>query len=168
MSYRISVSLAARDTSSVMSASEAHAILCGPEPMLPLIHRDHSENCACALLKLPAQMGHAKRPRITAVYYAIDGTTVLIHTGGTGLTIQPLGQSYRRSKLPLQGKANDYPSHTNMTILTDSASLHLIRKAKRSPTFREGDKCANEKVLAFEASNRWRMIGSGPKLIDLR
>ena len=63
----------------------------------------------------------------------------------------------------LQGLFAEGQLYTALSRVRDFHKLRLIGNAVR-----EGDKCANKKVLAFEASTRWRMVNNGPELIDLQ
>ena len=53
--------------------------------------------------------------------------------------------------------------YTAVSRVRDFGKLRLTRTGVK-----EGDKCANEKVLAFEASTRWRMVDNGPEMVDLQ
>lgn len=63
----------------------------------------------------------------------------------------------------LQGLFAEGQLYTALSRVRDFEKLRLTGTAVR-----EGDKCANKKVLAFEASTRWRMIDNGPDLVELQ
>ena len=58
--------------------------------------------------------------------------------------------------LSLQGLSPKGQLYTALSRVRDFHKLPLIGSAVR-----EGDKCANKKVLAFEASTWWRMVNNG-------